>query len=183
MKIVVPLTLLVILLLLYFSFRSWAKAAIILGTLPLSVVGGVWLLWLLDYHLSVAVYVGFIALAGVAAEAGVVMLVYLDGALKRRQEAAQSENRAYTEADLREAIMDGAVLRVRPILMTVTAIIAGLLPIMFGDGTGSEVMRRIAAPMVGGMISATVLALLVVSAVYFLWQRSAIRRAAQPRSP
>jgi Cu(I)/Ag(I) efflux system membrane protein CusA/SilA len=110
-------------------------------------------------------------LAGVAAEAGVVMLVYLDGALKRRQELAAAEKRPFTEEDLRMAIRDGALLRVRPILMTVTAIIAGLLPIMFGGGTGSEVMRRIAAPMVGGMLSATVLALLVVPAVYYLWQR------------
>ncbi|HEV7164239.1 MAG TPA: CusA/CzcA family heavy metal efflux RND transporter [Gammaproteobacteria bacterium] len=171
LRLVVPLTLFVILLLLYLNFRSFAKAFIIMGTLPLSAVGGVWLLWLLGYNLSVAVDVGFIALAGVAAEAGVVMLVYLDGALKHRQELAVAEKRAFTEEDLREAVVDGAVLRVRPILMTVTAIIAGLLPIMFGDGTGAEVMRRIAAPMVGGMVSATVLALLVVPAVYYLWQR------------
>lgn len=104
------------------------------------------------------------------------MLVYLDGALRRRQELAAEEKRAFTEEDLKEAIVDGAVLRVRPILMTVTAIIAGLLPIMFGGGTGSEVMRRIAAPMVGGMASATVLALLVVPAVYYLWQRSTTNR-------
>ena len=183
LKIVVPLTLFVILLLLYFNFRSFPKAFIILGTLPLSVVGGVWLLWLLDYNLSVAVYVGFIALAGVASEAGVVMLVYLDSALKRRQELAASENRTFTEVDLKDAIVDGAVLRVRPILMTVTAIIAGLLPIMFGGGTGAEVMRRIAAPMVGGMVSATVLALLVVPAVYYLWQRARLKHSAGRVSP
>ena len=177
LRLLVPLTLFLILLLLYFNFRSFIKALIIMATLPLSAVGGVWLLWLLDYNLSVAAYVGFIALAGVAAETGVVMLVYLDGALKRRQELAVSEKHAFTEADLKEAIVDGAVLRVRPILMTVTAVIVGLLPIMFGGGTGSEVMRRIAAPMVGGMISATVLALLVVPAVYYLWQRHKIGNA------
>ena len=171
LKLIVPLTLFLVLLLLYFNFRSFIKALIIMATLPLSMVGGVWLLWLLNYNLSVAVYVGFIALAGVAAETGVVMLVYLDGALKRRQELAAAEQRAFTHEDLKTAIVDGAVLRVRPIMMTVTVIIAGLLPIMFGGGTGSEVMRHIAAPMVGGMVSATVLALLVVPAVYYLWQR------------
>jgi Cu(I)/Ag(I) efflux system membrane protein CusA/SilA len=181
LKLVVPLTLFVILLLLYLNFRSFAKAFIIMGTLPLSAVGGVWLLWLLGYNLSVAVDVGFIALAGVAAEAGVVMLVYLDGALKQRRELAEAENRPFTKDDLRAAIQDGAVLRVRPILMTVTAIIAGLLPIMFGAGTGSEVMRRIAAPMVGGMVSATVLALLVVPAVYYLWQQRTLRHATEKK--
>jgi Cu(I)/Ag(I) efflux system membrane protein CusA/SilA len=177
LKLVVPLTLFVILLLLYFNFRSFAKAFIIMGTLPLSVVGGVWLLWLLDYNLSVAVDVGFIALAGVAAETGVVMLVYLDSALEHRRQLAAAERRAFTHGDLQAAILEGAVLRVRPVIMTVTAIIAGLLPIMFGDGTGAEVMRRIAAPMVGGMLSATVLALLVVPAVYYLWQRQKVGNA------
>ena len=175
LKLVVPLTLVVILLLLYLNFRSFGKAFIIMGTLPLSAVGGVWLLWLLGYNLSVAVGVGFIALAGVAAEAGVVMLVYLDAALKARQDVAAAEKRSLTTEDLKEALVEGAVLRVRPILMTVTAIIVGLLPIMFGGGTGSEVMRRIAAPMVGGMVSATVLALLVVPAAYYLWNKHKLR--------
>ncbi|MGH8377577.1 MAG: efflux RND transporter permease subunit, partial [Gammaproteobacteria bacterium] len=179
LKLVVPLTLFVILLLLYFNFRSFTKAFIIMGTVPLSLVGGVWLLWLLNYNLSVAVAVGFIALAGVTAELGVVMLVYLDGALKRYRDLAKAENRPITEQELRAAIVEGAVLRVRPVIMTVTAIIAGLLPVMFTGGTGSEVMRRIAAPMVGGMLSATLLALLVVPAMYYLWQRRIIRNTEQ----
>lgn len=177
LKLVVPLTLFVILLLLYLNFRSFTKAFIIMGTLPLSLVGGVWLLWLLDYNLSVAVAVGFIALAGIAAETGVVMLVYLDGALKRYRELAAAAKRSMTLEELRKAIVEGAVLRIRPVIMTVSAIIAGLLPAMFIGGTGSEVMRRIAAPMVGGMLSVMVLALLVVPAVYYLWLCNAIRRS------
>lgn len=171
LQLIVPLTLFLVFLLLYFNFRSIAKTLIIFATLPLSVVGGVWLLWLLDYNLSVAVYVGFIALAGIAAEIGVVMLVYLDGALKRRREQAEAERRSFTLEDLQAALVEGAVLRVRPVIMTVAVIILSLLPVLLGGGTGSEVMHRIVAPMVGGMISATVLALLVVPAVYYLWQR------------
>lgn len=182
LKLVVPLTLFVILLLLYFNFRSFTKAFIIMGTVPLSLVGGVWLLWLLNYNLSVAVAVGFIALAGVTSELGVVMLVYLDGALQRYRELAKAGNRPMTEQDLRTALVEGAVLRVRPVIMTVTAIIAGLLPVMFTGGTGSEVMRRIAAPMVGGMLSATLLALLVVPAMYYLWQRRIIRKTEEAAS-
>ncbi|MBU6469933.1 MAG: CusA/CzcA family heavy metal efflux RND transporter [Gammaproteobacteria bacterium] len=183
LKLIVPVTLFLVFLLLYFNFRSFVKALIIMATLPLSVVGGVWLLWILNYNLSVAVYVGFIALAGIAAETGVVMLVYLDGALKRRQEQAVAEQRALTLEELKEAIVEGAVLRVRPIIMTVTVIIVGLLPVLFGGGTGSEVMHRIVAPMVGGMISATVLALLVVPAVYYLWQRTSLKQPAGKMSP
>ncbi|MBL8258955.1 MAG: efflux RND transporter permease subunit, partial [Candidatus Competibacteraceae bacterium] len=128
------------------------------------------------YNLSVAVGVGFIALAGVAAETGVVMLVYLDQALARRQETARAEGRALTVTELREAVIEGALLRVRPKMMTVATIIVGLLPIMRGEGTGSEVMRRIAAPMVGGMVSATLLTLVVIPAAFLIWQDIRIRR-------
>jgi Cu(I)/Ag(I) efflux system membrane protein CusA/SilA len=140
-----------------------------MGTLPLALVGGFWLLYILDYNLSVAVGVGFIALAGVAVEIGVVMLVYLNQAYKHHIE---NKERVHTPtvSELREAVIEGALMRVRPIMMTVAAIIAGLLPIMIGGGTGSEVMRRIAAPMVGGMVSATILTLIVIPAVYFMWK-------------
>ena len=131
-------------------------------------MGGLWLLWWLGFNLSVAVAVGFIALAGVAAETGVVMLIYLDHALRELKEKCASEGRTFTRADLQEAIMLGAVERVRPKMMTVVAIIAGLLPIMWSAGTGSEVMQRIAVPMVGGMVSSTVLTLIVIPAVYGL---------------
>ena len=170
LMVVGPLTLVIILLLLYLNFRNGIEVLIIMGTLPLALVGGVWLLYLLEYNLSVAVGVGFIALAGVSVEIGVVMLVYLDQALKDKQQQAQSENRAITLEDLRNAVTAGALLRVRPIMMTVSAIIAGLLPIMLGSGTGSEVMHRIAAPMVGGMVSATLLTLIVIPAVYLVWK-------------
>jgi Cu(I)/Ag(I) efflux system membrane protein CusA/SilA len=136
-------------------------------------VGGFWLLYLLGYNISVAVGVGFIALSGVAVEIGVIMLVYLNQALQRRQDAADRANRQLTGDDVRSAVIDGALLRVRPIMMTVTAIIVGLLPIMLGGGTGSEVMRRIAAPMVGGMISATLLTLVVIPAIFLLWKQHA----------
>ncbi|MBU6421279.1 MAG: CusA/CzcA family heavy metal efflux RND transporter [Gammaproteobacteria bacterium] len=170
LALIVPLTLFLVFLLLYLNFRSIAKTLIIFATLPLSLVGGVWLLWALHYNLSVAVYVGFIALAGIAAEIGVVMLVYLDGALKRRREQAGAEGRSLTLEDLRRGILEGAVLRVRPVIMTVAVIILSLLPVLLEQGAGSEVMHRIVAPMIGGMLSATVLALLVVPAVYYLWQ-------------
>ncbi len=177
LMVVVPFTLVVILLLLYLNFRSVAEVAIIMGTLPLALVGGFWLLYLLGYHMSVAVGVGFIALAGVAVEIGVVMLVYLNLALGRRNILAAEEGRALSYDDLREAVIDGALLRVRPIMMTVSAIIAGLLPIMMGGGTGSEVMRRIAAPMVGGMLSATLLTLVVIPAVFLVWKGRSLRPA------
>ncbi|MGH8222841.1 MAG: efflux RND transporter permease subunit, partial [Woeseiaceae bacterium] len=142
----------------------------IMGTLPMALIGGIWLLYLLDYDLSVAVGVGFIALAGVAVEIGVVMLVYLNQAIRRHMERATAEARALTRDDVEKAVIDGALLRVRPIMMTVAAIIAGLLPIMLGGGTGSEVMRRIAAPMVGGMVSATILTLVVIPALFLIWR-------------
>ena len=171
---VVPVTLGIIVLLLYLSFRRFSEVFIIMGTLPLALTGGFWLLYLLGYNLSVAVGVGFIALAGVTVEIGVIMLVYLNQALQRR---AQQTSQPLTYADIRQAVIDGALLRVRPVMMTVSAIVAGLLPIMLGGGTGSEVMRRIAAPMVGGMISATLLTLVVIPAVFLIWKQRGVSRA------
>jgi copper/silver efflux system protein len=163
LKIVVPFTLLIIFLLLYLNFRRLTETLIVMLSVPFALVGGVWLMWALGYNLSVAAAVGFIALAGVAAETGVVMLIYLDHAWERVRTEAGGEP---TMTDLYAAVMEGAVERVRPKLMTVTAIMAGLLPIMWSTGAGSEVMRRIAAPMVGGMISSTVLTLIVIPAIY-----------------
>ncbi|MCH8221611.1 MAG: efflux RND transporter permease subunit [Proteobacteria bacterium] len=174
LSIVGPVTLLIIVLLLFLSFRNMAEVAMILGTLPMALIGGIWLLWLLDYRLSVAVGVGFIALAGVAVEIGVIMLVYLNQALAHKREELKQTGISLTRAHVREAVIEGALLRVRPIAMTVAAIIAGLLPIMLGGGTGSEVMRRIAAPMVGGMVSATLLTLLVIPAVFLVWKQRTV---------
>ena len=173
---VIPVTLAIIVLLLYLSFRRVTEVAIILATLPLALVGGIWLMYWLNYDLSVAVGVGFIALAGVSVEIGVVMLLYLNQAYVRHQEKALEEQRTIGLPELRQAIIEGALLRVRPIMMTVAAIIAGLLPIMLGSGTGSEVMRRIAAPMVGGMVSATVLTLLLIPATFLVWHGREIKR-------
>ncbi len=170
LAVVGPVTLAIILLLLYLNFRRFAEVAIIIGTLPLALIGGLWLLYLLGYDLSVAVGVGFIALAGVAVEIGVIMLVYLNQAIREHKATAEAEGRALTINDVRGAVLDGALLRVRPIMMTVAAIIAGLLPIMLGGGTGSEVMRRIAAPMIGGMVSATILTLIVIPALFLFWR-------------
>jgi len=175
LKIVVPATLLIIFVLLYLTFRRFGHAFLIMATLPLALVGGFWLLFLLGYHMSIAAAVGFIALAGVAAEIGVVMLLYLNQAIAARQSGDGLRRRE----DLIAAIEEGAALRVRPIAMTVAVIIAGLLPIMFGSGTGSEVMRRIAAPMIGGMISAPLLSMLVVPAVFLLMQRFQRRKELQ----
>jgi Cu(I)/Ag(I) efflux system membrane protein CusA/SilA len=168
LKIVVPGTLLIIFLLLYLNFRALAQTLIVMLSVPFALVGGVWLMWLLDYNLSVAVAVGFIALAGVAAETGVVMLIYLDHAWAAARQKSALEGRQPDTAELYAAVMEGAVERVRPKMMTVVAIMAGLLPIMWSSGTGSEVMRRIAAPMVGGMISSTLLTLVVIPALYAL---------------
>jgi len=173
---VIPVTLAIIVLLLYLSFRRVTEVAIILATLPLALVGGIWLMYWLNYDLSVAVGVGFIALAGVSVEIGVVMLLYLNQAYARHQEKALEEQRTIGLPELRQAIIEGALLRVRPIMMTVAAIIAGLLPIMLGSGTGSEVMRRIAAPMVGGMVSATVLTLLLIPATFLVWHSREIKQ-------
>jgi len=168
MKIVIPITLLIIFLLLYLNFRRVTESLIVMLSVPFALVGGVWLLWLLGYNLSVAVAVGFIALAGVAAETGVVMLIYLEHAWQERRVRCAAEGRVPAPDDLHAAIMEGAVNRVRPKMMTVTAIMAGLLPIMWSTGAGSEVMRRIAAPMVGGMVSSAVLTLVVIPAIYVL---------------
>ena len=176
LNIVVPFTLAIIFLLLYLNFKRIPEVLIILLTLPLALVGGVWLLYLLHYHLSVAVGVGFIALAGVAAETGVIMLVFLNQALAKREKQAKEENRHLTQSELHEAVVEGALLRLRPKIMTVSAIIGGLLPIMFLGGTGSEIMRRIAAPMVGGMISATLLTLVVIPAVFLVWKEREVSR-------
>ncbi len=182
LSVVGPLTLAIIVLLLYLNFRRFAEVAIIMGTLPMALVGGVWLLYLLGYDLSVAVGVGFIALAGVSVEIGVVMLVYLNLAIRQHMATAEAEGRALNMDDIRQAVIDGALLRVRPIMMTVAAIIAGLLPIMLGSGTGSEVMRRIAAPMVGGMVSATILTLIVIPALFLIWRGSSLDQIAAPDS-
>ncbi|NWG32464.1 MAG: efflux RND transporter permease subunit [Rhodocyclaceae bacterium] len=194
LKLVVPATLAIIFLLLYLNFRQLAPTLIVMLSVPFALVGGIWLLWLLDYHLSVAVAVGFIALAGVAAETGVVMLIYLDHAWAAKKSALKelaaegdppqagaqrpraTPGRHPTVAELYAAVMEGAVERVRPKMMTVTAIMAGLLPIMWSTGTGSEVMRRIAAPMVGGMISSTLLTLIVIPALYALVEEWRMRR-------
>jgi Cu(I)/Ag(I) efflux system membrane protein CusA/SilA len=175
LKIVVPFTLLIIFVLLYLTFKRFDEAALIMAALPFAVIGGIWLLYLLDYNMSVAAAVGFIALAGVAAEFGVIMLLYLKQAWNARVDAG-----ATSEADLLDAIREGAVLRVRPKAMTVAVILAGLFPIMWGEGTGSEVMQRIAAPMVGGMISAPLLSMFVIPAAYLLMRRPRVQRALGP---
>jgi Cu(I)/Ag(I) efflux system membrane protein CusA/SilA len=171
LKIVVPATLFIILILLYLTFGRLSEALLIMATLPFAVVGGFWLLWILGHNLSIASAVGFIALAGVAAEFGVIMVLYLKHAWDARVAAGMTR-----EADLLDAIREGAVLRVRPKAMTVAVIIAGLLPIMWGSGTGSEVMQRIAAPMVGGMVSAPLLSMLVIPAAYLLIKRRDLAR-------
>ncbi|PPE72760.1 CusA/CzcA family heavy metal efflux RND transporter [Solimonas fluminis] len=176
LQVVVPFTLAIIFLLLYLTFRSAASAALIMATLPFALVGGFWLIYLLGHHLSVASGVGFIALAGVAAEFGVVMLIYLDNAIGERQERGQMRS----QADLREALIEGAVLRVRPKAMTVAVIIAGLLPLFIGAGTGSEVMQRIAAPMVGGMITAPLLSMIVLPAAYLLLRGRRLPKEGSP---
>jgi len=171
LKIIVPVVVLLIVLLLYANFRSWPQVAIILGSLPVSMVGAVWLLWALDLRVSIAVVVGLIALAGLAAETGIVMLLYLNSAWAGRRESGQGA----TMAELDEAIVEGALRRLRPKLMTVFTIILGLLPLLVGSGAGSEIMRRIAAPMVGGMVSAAVLTLVVVPALFKLTYGRSLR--------
>ena len=181
LRIVVPATLLLIFALLYLNFRRITETLIVMLSLPFALVGGLWFVWWMGFNMSVAVAVGFIALAGVAAETGVVMLIYLDHALAGRQQLCAAEGRPMDRGDLRAAIVEGAVERVRPKMMTVTAIMAGLLPILWNDGTGSEVMRRIAVPMIGGMVSSTVLTLLVIPALYALVKGWGLRR--QSSSP
>ncbi|MCP5246461.1 MAG: efflux RND transporter permease subunit [Burkholderiales bacterium] len=168
LKLVIPFTLVIIFLLLYLNFRRLTETLIVMLSVPFALVGGIWLIWLLGYNLSVAVGVGFIALIGVAAETGVIMLVYLDQAWKKTRSRCVLDSKKPSISELYAAVMEGAVERVRPKIMTVVAIIAGLLPIMWSSGTGSEVMRRIAAPMVGGMVSSTLLTLIVIPALYAL---------------
>ena len=169
LKLMIPFTLLIIFVLLYMNFESISKTLIVFLSVPFSLVGSIWMLYLLDYNMSVAVWVGIIALAGVAAEIGVIMLIYLDEAYERRKRSGQMQ----TLQDLQEAVIEGAGRRVRPIVMTVAAIIGGLLPIMWSHGTGSQVMQRIAAPMIGGMVSSILLTLFVIPVLYMLvkqWQ-------------
>jgi len=173
LKLVVPFTLLIIFVLLYLTFNRLDDALLIMSTLPFALIGGIWLLWLLNYNLSVAGAVGFIALAGVSAEFGVIMLLYLKQAWDERIAAGTT-----SVDDLLDAIRDGAVLRVRPKAMTVAVILGGLFPIMWGTGTGSEVMQRIAAPMVGGMITAPLLSMFVIPAAYLLIRRSRLVKSA-----
>ena len=174
LALVVPATLLIIFLLLYLNFRNVGETLIVMLSLPFALVGGIWLVWVLGYNWSVAVAIGFVALAGVAAETGVVMLIYLDHAWKARSDGGRRSLR-----DLYEAVMEGGAERVRPKMMTVTAITAGLLPILYGGGAGASVMKRIAAPMVGGMVSSTVLTLLVIPAIYSLWRQREVRAASR----
>jgi Cu(I)/Ag(I) efflux system membrane protein CusA/SilA len=187
LQVVVPVTILIIFLLLYLNFRRITETLIVMLSVPFALVGGFWLMWWLGFNLSVAVVVGFIALAGVAAETGVVMLIYLDSALKELKEKRAREGRPFTGDDLYAAIMSGAVDRVRPKMMTVAAIMAGLLPIMWSHGTGAEVMQRIAVPMIGGMVSSTVLTLVVIPAIYAVVKGFALRNGGKPepaaRSP
>ncbi|GLI95134.1 efflux RND transporter permease subunit [Methylocystis echinoides] len=178
MRIVVPVTLLIIFLLLYLNFRRLTETLIVMASLPFALVGGVWLMWFLNFNISVAVAVGFIALAGVAAETGVVMLIYLDHAMEEIKEEREAEGALFTRADLHESIMLGAVERVRPKMMTVVAIMAGLVPILWSTGAGSEVMQRIAVPMIGGMASSTILTLVVIPAVYALIKGFGLPRGA-----
>jgi len=173
---VLPLTLAVIIVLLYFSFRSFTEVAIIMGTLPFALIGGVWLLYLEGFNLSVAVGVGFIALAGVAVEIGVIMLVYLNQSYHALIQQKQAAHSSPTESELIQAVLSGAALRVRPVMMTVATVMIGLLPVMYHEGTGSEVMSRIAAPLVGGMASALALSLVVVPVVYLLWKKRSLMK-------
>ena len=172
---VIPLTLAIIIVLLYMNFRNATEIAIILGTLPLALVGSIWLMYLLDYNFSVAVAVGFIALAGVTVEIGILMLTYLNQSYNEYEKSQLEHGKALTKDGLSLAVMEGAGLRVRPVMMTAVSTIAGLLPIMFSTGTGAEVVSRIAAPMVGGMISAVILTLLVLPAVYYLWRKKDVK--------
>jgi Cu(I)/Ag(I) efflux system membrane protein CusA/SilA len=168
LKVVVPLTLLIIFLLLYFNFRNMSGPLVVMLSIPFGLVGGIWLVFLLGYNLSVAVVVGFIALAGVAAEIGVLVLTFIDQAIAAKRLSKGSAHTPLTAPELLSAVKQGTSERVRPIAMTSTAIIAGLVPIMWSHGTGSEVMKRIAAPMVGGMISVTLLCLIVLPVIYGL---------------
>ena len=179
LMVVVPLTVLIIIFIIYLNTRSWIKTAIVLLAVPFSLVGAFWMLHLFDYNLSVAVWVGLIALAGLDAETGVVMLLYLDLA----HDDWRKQGRLHTTADLRDAIYHGAVKRVRPKAMTAAVIIAGLLPILWSHGAGADVMKRIATPMIGGVVTSTLMELLVYPAIFYVWRRRGLsRRAPAPPS-
>ena len=179
LKLVAPATLLIITLMLFMAFSRVTEVAIILAALPVALAGGVWLIWYLSFDISVAVLVGFIALAGVAVETAIVMLLYLNLAWEKRKKTAVEEQRSLTPLDVEQVVFEGALLRVRPKVMTVATIFAGLIPIMYGHGTGSEIMQRIAAPMVGGMATATLLTLLVIPSIFVIWKRFSLKRVNQ----
>ncbi|MCR9151463.1 MAG: CusA/CzcA family heavy metal efflux RND transporter [Rhodobacteraceae bacterium] len=183
LTIVAPATLLIITLMLFMAFNRVIEVGIILAALPLALAGGVWFLWYLAFDISVAVLVGFIALAGVAVETAIVMLLYLNLSWGKRRKLAQAENRKLTRDDIEEAVFEGAVLRVRPKVMTVATIFAALIPIMYGTGTGSEIMQRIAAPMIGGMVTATLLTLFVIPSIFVIWKVLALRRVNREIAP
>jgi Cu(I)/Ag(I) efflux system membrane protein CusA/SilA len=183
LAVVAPATLLIITLMLFLAFNRVIEVGIILAALPVALAGGVWFLWYLSFDISIAVLVGFIALAGVAVETAIVMLLYLNLAWEKRRTLAQSEVRKLTRDDIEEAVFEGAVLRVRPKVMTVATIFAALIPIMYGTGTGSEIMQRIAAPMIGGMVTATLLTLFVIPSIFVIWKRLALRRVNREIGP
>jgi Cu(I)/Ag(I) efflux system membrane protein CusA/SilA len=183
LTIVAPATLLIITLMLFMAFNRIIEVGIILAALPLALAGGVWFLWYLAFDISVAVLVGFIALAGVAVETAIVMLLYLNLSWEKRRKLAQAENRKLTRDDVEEAVFEGAVLRVRPKVMTVATIFAALIPIMYGTGTGSEIMQRIAAPMIGGMVTATLLTLFVIPSIFVIWKTLALTRVNRQTAP
>jgi len=172
LKLVIPVTILIIFVIIYLNTKSIAETLIILSALPFSLAGSFWLLYYLNYNMSIAVWVGIIALAGLAAETGVVMLLYLDLAYRQWK----NEGRLNTIDDLKDAVMYGAVKRLRPKMMTVSVILAGLIPIMFSHGTGSDVMKRIAAPMVGGVITSTILTLIIYPAIYMIWRGRELKK-------
>jgi len=176
LKLVAPATLLIITLMLFMAFNRVIEVGIILAALPVALAGGVWFLWYLSFDISVAVLVGFIALAGVAVETAIVMLLYLNLAWEKRRKVAAAEARKMTPLDVEEVVFEGALLRVRPKVMTVATIFAGLIPIMYGTGTGSEIMQRIAAPMIGGMATATLLTLFVIPSIFVIWKRLSLKR-------
>lgn len=176
LKLVAPATLLIITLMLFLAFNRVVEVGIILAALPVALAGGVWFLWYLSFDISVAVLVGFIALAGVAVETAIVMLLYLNLAWEKRKNLAAEAQRELTTNDVEEVVFEGALLRVRPKVMTVATIFAGLIPIMYGQGTGSEIMQRIAAPMVGGMATATLLTLFVIPSIFVIWKRLSLTR-------
>ena len=183
LTIVAPATLLIITLMLFLAFNRIIEVGVILAALPVALAGGVWFLWYLAFDISVAVLVGFIALAGVAVETAIVMLLYLNLSWEKRRKLAMAENRKLTRDDIEEAVFEGAVLRVRPKVMTVATIFAALIPIMYGTGTGSEIMQRIAAPMIGGMVTATLLTLFVIPSIFVIWKRLALRRVNREIAP